>query len=73
MKENQFIPVLKAKVLVIPAVPMVEEVLAIIKPEVMEDTIIVLMLPKVEPSVLDVMTNGKPKSLLIKDFELSGD
>jgi len=73
MKENQFMPVPKAKVLVIPVVPMAEEVLAIIKPGVMEDIIVVLMPPKVEPSVLDVMTNDKPKLLLIKGFELSGD
>jgi len=73
MKENQFIPVPKAKVLVIPAVSMAEEVLVIIKPEVMEGIIVVLMLPKVELNVPGVMTNDKPKSLLIKDFELSGD
>jgi len=66
-------PVPKAKVLVTPVVPMVGEVLAIIKPGVMEDIIVVSMPPKVEPSVLDVMTNDKQKLLLIKGFELSGD
>ena len=66
-------PVPKAKVLVTPVVPMAEEVLAIIKPGVMEDIIVVSMPPKVEPSVLDVMTNDKQKLLLIKGFELSGD
>jgi hypothetical protein len=73
MKASQFIPVPKVKVLVIPKVPMEEEVLVIIKPEPMEDITIVPMLPKIEPNVLGVTTNDKRKWLLIKVFELSGD
>ena len=73
MRANQFIPVPKVKVLVIPKVFMVGEVSVIIKPEVTGDIIVVLMLRKVEPNVLGVMTNDKLKSPLIKDFESSGD
>jgi hypothetical protein len=69
MKVSQFTPVPKVKVLVTPEVLMEEEVLVIIKLEVMEGLMIAHMPPKVEHNVPGVMTNGKPKSLLIKDFE----
>jgi hypothetical protein len=73
MKVNQFTPVPKVKVPVTPKVLMVEGVLVTTKPEVMADIIVALMPRKVEPNVLDVMTNGKPKLPLIKVFELSDD
>jgi len=66
-------PVPRAKVQAIREVLMVAEVLVIIKQEVMADIMVVFMPPKVEPNVLGVMTNGKPKSRPTKVFESSDD
>jgi hypothetical protein len=69
MKVNQFILVLKVKVLVITKEFMVEEVLVITKSEVMEGITVALMPQKFELNVLGAMTNDKPKLLPIRVFE----
>jgi hypothetical protein len=71
MKVNQFILVLKVKVLVITKVLMAEEVLVITKSEVTEGITVAHMPRKVELNVLGVMTNDKPKLRPIRVFESS--
>jgi hypothetical protein len=74
MKVSQFIIVPVDKVQVIQkAFIAVVEVLVVIKWEVMVDITVARMLPKAEPSVLGVMTNGKPKLSPIKVFESNDD